>query len=300
MEVCKEEQEYINFFQAYWCDLDGNNFAMGLLLILCAVIIFRFLSIAVEEYIAEGVENLAELIHLPPNLASVTVSCAAVSAAEIVTSLVSSEMEGGISYNIGSIFGASLFVITIAVGFAIIQTKGKVRLSALVAKRDISFFVVATIMIIGMAFYKWITWWNSLMLLILYVCLIFSVFFSDIIKKRRLHKLKTRASIRPDDEEIKKKIDELEGHGHDHHYVETPRSVDSDVRHSVAQALGEIMITIGVQLTEAGGEENLQLDKEKIEKLADQLNAKLDTIKNFRKKKLTDLSPIEILIRSFD
>lgn len=155
---------------------------MIVLLIICAVIIFRFLSIAVEEYIAEGVENLAEWIHLPPNLASVTVSCLAVSAAEVITSLVSSEMEGGISYNIGSIFGAALFVITIAVGFAIIQTKGKVRLSALVAKRDISFFVVSTLAIIAIAYYKWITWWNSLMLLMLYVGLIFSVFFSDIIK----------------------------------------------------------------------------------------------------------------------
>lgn len=61
------------------------------------------------------------------------------------------------------------------------------------------------------------------------------------------------------------------------------------------------MITIGIQMTELGTEGGeVQIDKEKIEKLADQLNAKLDTIKNFRKKKLTDLSPIEILIRSFD
>lgn len=169
---------------------------------MCCIIVFRFLAIAVEEYIAEGVENIANWMGLPENLASVTISCAAISAAEIVTSLVASEMEGGISYNIGSIFGASLFVITIAVGLAIIQTKGKVRLSALVAKRDIVFFIVATLTIVAIAYYKWITWWNSLFLLFLYGCLIISVYFSDFIKKRKLVKLKTLALQNPTNQDF--------------------------------------------------------------------------------------------------
>ena len=212
-------------------------------------------------------------------------------------------MEGGISYNIGSIFGASLFVITIAVGLAIIQTKGKVRLSALVAKRDIVFFIVSTVTIVAIAYYKWITWWNSLFLLFLYGCLIVSVYFSDYIKKRKLVKLKTMALENPTNEAVINKINSLEGNAHDQHYVETPRSVDSSTRKSVAMALGELMLTIGVHLSENQGLDTLesqQLDKQKVEKLADQLDAKLSTIKNFRRKKVTDLSTPEILLRAFD
>lgn len=300
LRVCAHEQEYINFFEVYWCDLNSNNFIMIVLLLMCMVTVFRFLSIVVEEYIAEGVENIAHWLHIPENFAAVTVSCASISAAEIITSLVASEMEGGISYNIGSIFGAGLFVVTCATGLAILQTKGRVRLSSLVAKRDIVFFVVSTLVILAIAWYRWITWWNSLILVLMYVALVASVFITDMDKKKKLTKLKTIMVTEPDNQEIHEKIKDLEGHGEDHKFVETPRTVNSETRKSVAMALGELLITIGAGIDEKGIINTEAVDKEAIDKLANQLNSKLAVLKMFRRKSITELTHPEILLRAFD
>ena len=55
MKACAESQQMFNFFQLYWCDIDGKLWIMMLITLFLIFIIFKYTSITVEEYIAEGI-----------------------------------------------------------------------------------------------------------------------------------------------------------------------------------------------------------------------------------------------------
>lgn len=71
-------------------------------------LIFKFISSVVEEYLAPAIAYLSEWLKLPEALAAVTLLALANGAGDVITALVASGAEGGLAYNIGSIYGAGL------------------------------------------------------------------------------------------------------------------------------------------------------------------------------------------------
>ncbi len=72
------------------------------------LLIFKFISSVVEEYLAPSISYISEWLGLSEALAAVTLLALANGAGDVITALVASGSEGGLSYNIGAIYGAGL------------------------------------------------------------------------------------------------------------------------------------------------------------------------------------------------
>ena len=62
----------------------------------------------VEEYLAPAIAFLSEWLNLPEALGAVTLLALANGAGDVVTAIVASSENGGLSYNVGAIYGAGL------------------------------------------------------------------------------------------------------------------------------------------------------------------------------------------------
>ena len=83
-------------------------------------LIFKFISSVVEEYLAPSITYISEWLKLPEALAAVTLLALANGAGDVITALVASGTSGGLSYNVGSIYGAGFFVCSIVVALTIL------------------------------------------------------------------------------------------------------------------------------------------------------------------------------------
>ena len=101
--------EYLNFYKLYFCDmptLTGTIF----LYIFLIFFIFRWTAIVVDDLVVLGIEQVATTLKMSDALAAVTVMALANGAGDVITALVAGGQSGGVSYNIGSLYGAGLFV----------------------------------------------------------------------------------------------------------------------------------------------------------------------------------------------
>jgi len=73
----------------------------------------------VDEYVAEALVYLSKALKLSEALAGVTLLALANGAGDLLTAIVSSDSAEGVSYNIGALLGAGLFVITVVLFFTI-------------------------------------------------------------------------------------------------------------------------------------------------------------------------------------
>lgn len=121
-EYCGEAEGLVNFYKMYYCLLAENPV---LLLIVAFVIIFfnfRYLAIVVDEYCAEGITLISEWLGFSQSLAGVTLLAFANGAGDVLTAIVASGSSEGVFYNIGSIYGAGLFVCCCVVAVAIFKS----------------------------------------------------------------------------------------------------------------------------------------------------------------------------------
>jgi len=77
------------------------------------LLIFSFISHVVEEYLAPSIAYISEWLELPEALAAVTLLALANGAGDVITALVASGSSEGLSYNIGSIYGAGFVILYI-------------------------------------------------------------------------------------------------------------------------------------------------------------------------------------------
>lgn len=170
-EYCGEAEGLINFYRVYYCLLGENP----LLLLLMAMVIiffnFRYLAIVVEEYCAEGITDISEWLGFSQSLAGVTLLAFANGAGDVLTAIVASGSSEGVFYNIGSIYGAGLFVCCCVVAVAILKSKeGGIQFDEMIIKRDLSVYIATTCVVIFFGWIGQITWYSSVILLFLYAC----------------------------------------------------------------------------------------------------------------------------------
>ena len=109
------------------------------------------------------------------SLAGVTLIAFANGAGDVLTAIVASDSKEGISYNIGSLYGAGLFVLTLIVSLTIFNSTYEIQLSKGVIWRDIGIYLVATLFIIFFGIQGKITVKSSICMLLLYVFLVIIV-----------------------------------------------------------------------------------------------------------------------------
>lgn len=184
-ELCLSKQELVNFFDIYWCGFDGSTPLLAALAVVAIVLIFKYTSITVDEYIAEGIQQISDWLGFSEALAAVTLLAFANGAGDVITALVASGAEGGVSYNIGALYGAGLFVCSTVVAICILQSDKEIIFDKMIIFRDVGIYLIATITTIALAFYGKFTWWGASILLLLYVFLVLLVIIEDYMKLRK-------------------------------------------------------------------------------------------------------------------
>lgn len=192
-DICGERQHLINFFKFYWCDLNSNIILLSLIYIFIIFLILKVTTLLVENYVAEVITNISEKLKLTPSFAAVTLLAFANGAGDLITALVASGAEGGLSYNIGALYGAGLFSCSFVIAICILQDKHPIVYDKVIIYRDILFYIFSTIATLLFAVYGKITWVSCVILLVIYVALVVVVKLQDIrMMKKKMERKKKK------------------------------------------------------------------------------------------------------------
>lgn len=138
----------MNFFKLYFCTFKEHQFLWIFFSIIFIILNFNFVCKTIEEFVAPAVVYLAKYLQLSEALAGVTLLAFSNGAGDVITALVASGSDDGISYNIGSLFGAGLFVVSVVMALTIKNSPTSIKIPPDVLFRDIGFYIAATLLII--------------------------------------------------------------------------------------------------------------------------------------------------------
>lgn len=128
---------------------------------------------------APAIVYLSDFLELSDALAGVTLLAFANGAGDVITAIVASGSKDGVSYNVGALYGAGFFVLTLVVALTILNSPKPIQVYKSVIYRDILFYILATFYITLVAFYEKITFLNSLGMLLLYAVYVLVVLIQD-------------------------------------------------------------------------------------------------------------------------
>ena len=106
---CADHESLVNFFTFYWCFLNGSSWLYVLFSFFFIYLIFKFIARTIEESCAPSITYICDWLNLSEAMAAVTLLAFANGAGDVITAIVASGTDSGISYNIGSLCGAGLF-----------------------------------------------------------------------------------------------------------------------------------------------------------------------------------------------
>ena len=81
--------------------------------------LFNFICSTIDEYVAPAIVYLSKYLKLSEALAGVTLLAFANGAGDVVTAIVASSSKEGVSYNVGALYGAGFFVLTLVIALTI-------------------------------------------------------------------------------------------------------------------------------------------------------------------------------------
>jgi len=126
---------------------------------------------------APAVVFLSKYLQISDALAGVTLLAFANGAGDVITALVASDSKEGVSYNVGALYGAGLFVITFVIAKTIQNSPVDIVIESEILWRDIGFYFVSVMVTIYLGINGEITTWDAVLLLMLYVIYVFVVVF---------------------------------------------------------------------------------------------------------------------------
>ena len=141
--------------------------------------IFDFITILVDENIAASIVYIKDWLEMSEALAGVTLLALANGAGDVITAIVASGSEDGVSYNIGALFGAGFFVISMVICLTIMKADSDIILHPSTIYRDVGFYIAGTALTMFYIVWGEIPWWGALSMLLLYGLLILVTFLSD-------------------------------------------------------------------------------------------------------------------------
>jgi len=185
-KVCSGD--FVNFFKTFYCDFDGQLWAQILLMVVLIFLIFKYTAIAVDEYIAEGITIISDALNFSNALSAVTLLALANGAGDVITALVAGSSPGGVSYNIGALYGAGLFVAAMVVAMCILKEGKPIQFDSMIIYRDVGFYIISTVTTIIFAVFGEINVIEAVVLLLLYVALVMVVVIQEKCEKKKAEK----------------------------------------------------------------------------------------------------------------
>lgn len=177
--ICAAEGDLLNFYAVHFCLMNASNFGLICFGLIFITFNFRWLSILIDEYLAEGITRISSWLGFSEALAAVTLLAFANGAGDVVTAVVASGTSNGVFYTIGSLYGAGLFCCCAVIGGAIFLNQGDMKFDKMIIFRDVSFYILATICMIIFGINGKINMLSAIILLGLYVAQVIVVLYQQ-------------------------------------------------------------------------------------------------------------------------
>jgi len=180
--------DFANFYELYWCAYNGSLTALLCTYLVMIFLIFKWTGIVVDEYICSGITICSDTMGLSDAVAAVTLLALANGAGDVITALVSGSSAGGVSYNIGALYGAGLFVAIPVMCVCVLKAKDGIVYEPVIIFRDIGIYIFSTVLTLVFAAFGYIAWWMAVIFLCVYVFLVVAAIIID--KKKMFTKEK--------------------------------------------------------------------------------------------------------------
>ncbi|KAM9294130.1 sodium/potassium/calcium exchanger 4 [Gastrophryne carolinensis] len=160
-----------------------------LLHIFCALYMFYALAIVCDDYFVPSLEKICERLHLSEDVAGATFMAAGSSTPELFASVIGVFITHG-DVGVGTIVGSAVFNILCIIGVCGVFAGQVVRLTWWSLFRDSMYYILAIIALIIFIYDEVIVWWESLILIIMY--LIYILIMKYNVKMQHLFTIKRK------------------------------------------------------------------------------------------------------------
>ena len=172
-------------------------------------IIYMFVALAIvcDEYFVPSLEVIIDKLQISEDVAGATFMAAGGSAPELFTSFISVFFSGD-NVGIGTIVGSAVFNILFVIGMCAIFSKTVLELTWWPLFRDVFFYSVSLLVLIGSFQDNRIDWYESLLLLLCYAVYVIFMKFNEKVEyaiKSRFMKNKV-TTVRSTDNLIKEQV----------------------------------------------------------------------------------------------
>ncbi|KAM6280953.1 sodium/potassium/calcium exchanger 3 [Porphyrio hochstetteri] len=136
--------------------------------VLCAVYMFYALAIVCDDFFVPSLEKICERLHLSEDVAGATFMAAGSSAPELFTSVIGVFITKG-DVGVGTIVGSAVFNILCIIGVCGLFAGQVVALSSWSLLRDSIYYTLSVVALIVFIYDEKVSWWESLVLVLMYV-----------------------------------------------------------------------------------------------------------------------------------
>eukprot|EP00927_Polykrikos_kofoidii_P036734 TRINITY_DN30_c0_g1_i1.p1 TRINITY_DN30_c0_g1~~TRINITY_DN30_c0_g1_i1.p1 ORF type:complete len:542 (+),score=63.95 TRINITY_DN30_c0_g1_i1:99-1628(+) len=144
---------------------------------------FVALYIVCDEFFVPSLDKISNKLQLSPDVAGATFMAAGGSAPEFFTSVIGSLSPEPSDVGIAAIVGSAVFNVLFVIGACGLCSPGELRLTWYPLARDCSFYFVALIGMLLAFLDSEISWWEALLLFLLYIAYCIYMVFSSRIQK---------------------------------------------------------------------------------------------------------------------
>ena len=168
--------EYINFYSFYYCYMKGSIITTSIISIIFLIILFFILSSTSDIFLSTAITKIVETFKINQNVAAVTLLAFGNGAPDVISSLVASEEEEGISFSISSLIGSGLFVTSFVLGTVVFKGKD-ILVNSNMFNREIIFYLISLFHIVLIGFRRKITLYDSSIFILIYTLNIICAFY---------------------------------------------------------------------------------------------------------------------------
>ncbi|XP_075781889.1 sodium/potassium/calcium exchanger 3 isoform X2 [Pelodiscus sinensis] len=162
--------------------------------VLCAMYMFYALAIVCDDFFVPSLEKICERLDLSEDVAGATFMAAGSSAPELFTSVIGVFITKG-DVGVGTIVGSAVFNILCIIGVCGLFAGQVVALSSWSLLRDSIYYTLSVVALIVFIYDEIVTWWESLVLVLMYVIYILIMKFNASIRQCFERKTKNAANM---------------------------------------------------------------------------------------------------------
>lgn len=143
-------------------------------------IIYMFVALAIvcDEFFVPALNVIIERLKISQDVAGATFMAAGGSAPELFTSLIGIFFAKN-NIGIGTIVGSAVFNILFVIGMCAVFSKDALKLTWWPLFRDVVFYSIALLLLIGFFLDNYIQWWESLLLIFCYLFYVLFMKFNE-------------------------------------------------------------------------------------------------------------------------